>query len=166
MNRHFVKALTFQPALMDNNTMDETRRFYEAGWTYVETIIVVTIIVILTSAVGLTGMRYVEKARVSTTANEIAVLSLALDSYYLDCGSYPTEEQSLEALWSVPVISPVPSKWDGPYITKKDFTDPWGNAYHYRIPGPNGLSYEIFSFGSDGQEGGEGTDADIFSWEE
>ncbi len=140
-------------------------RHTESGWTFIETIIVVTIIVVMTSTVGLAGLRYVERARMATAENEIIVLSLALDSYYLDCGAYPTVNQGLEALWSQPVLSPVPKNWNGPYLVKKDFADPWGNKYTYKIPGPEGLPYELLSLGADGKEGGEGQNADILSWD-
>ena len=138
----------------------------EAGWTFIETIIVVSIILILTGAVGVAGIRYVDRARHSSAGSEIASFALALDGYYLDNGIYPTSEQGLEALWEQPVSSPVPSSWNGPYISKKDFEDPWGKPYVYQNPGPNNLPFSISSFGADNTEGGEGNDADILSWEE
>ncbi len=41
--------------------------------------------------------------------------------------------------------------------------DPWGNAYRYESPGKNGM-YDLYSYGADNQEGGEGTNADVVSW--
>ncbi len=137
----------------------------ESGWTFIETIIVVAIILILTGTVGISGIRYIQRARVSSAGSEIAALVLALDGYYLDCGNYPTTEQGMNALWQLPTISPVPDNWNGPYVAKKDFEDPWKNAYYYENPGPNGLPFAITSYGADGAEGGEGEDADIVSWE-
>ena len=138
----------------------------DCGWTFVESVIVITIVLILSSAVGTAGMRYVDKARRSAAVNEMSALSLALDGYYMDCGSFPSESQGLEALWSEPIQSPVPKGWAGPYLAKKDWTDPWGAAYLYAVPGPDGLPYEILTYGADGQAGGEGKDADILSWNE
>ena len=138
----------------------------ENGWTYIEIIIVVTIILILTSAVGISGIRYVDQARVSSAVNEMAALSVALDGYYLDTGSYPSAEQGLSALWEQPSIAPVPDSWTGPYISKNDFNDPWDNPYIYNVPGTNDLPFEIVTFAADGQEGGEGKNADIRSWEQ
>jgi len=151
---------------MDNRMPSSDIRSSEAGWTFIEAIIVVSIFFIFTGAVGFAGVRYVNKARRASAANEIAALSLALDSYYLDCGMYPSEEQGLDALWAVPVTSPVPSGWFGPYLTKKDIEDSWGREYIYRHPGPEGLPYAISSYGADGLEGGEGPDADIHSWKD
>ena len=137
----------------------------EAGWTFVETIIVVAIILVLTGTVGVAGVRYVERARTTSAGSEAAALALALDGYYLDCGTYPTTDQGLEALWVQPSTSPVPAGWMGPYVAKRDFTDPWGHPFLYESPGPNGLPYAITSYGADGTEGGEGKHADIVSWE-
>ena len=149
--------------LCRNESMDNDHP--EAGWTFVESIIVITIVLILTSAVGVMGMRYVDRARRTAAINEIATLALALDSYYLDTGSYPSTDQGLTALWTRPVRSPIPETWNGPYVSKNDFADPWNRPYVYRVPGPNGLPYSLISLGNDGAEGGEGNDEDILSWE-
>jgi general secretion pathway protein G len=54
----------------------------------------------------------------------------------------------------------------GPYVTREDFSDPWGNPYIYEVPGHNGLPFGLTSLGADGMEGGEGNDRDINSWQE
>lgn len=138
--------------------------YAQGGWTFIESIIVITIVLILTGAVGISGVRYVDRARASGTSSEIGALGLALDSYYLDNGVYPTAEQGLGALWAAPSLPPVPEGWAGPYVSKNDFTDSWGKDYLYDVPGPEGLPYSIRSLGADGEEGGEGKDADIVSW--
>ena len=79
----------------------------EGGWTFIETIVVIGIILILTSSVGFMAFRYLEKAKVVSARSQIETLALALDAYYLDCGRYPTAEQGLSALWEKPVLEPV-----------------------------------------------------------
>lgn len=137
----------------------------ERGWTFVETLIVIGIVLILTSTVGFLGFRYFDKAKAATAKNQIETFSLALNSYFFDCSSFPTEEQGLEALWQKPILEPIPKNWDGPYVTKKIPEDPWGNEYLYTVPGPGGLPFGLRSLGSDGLEGGEGMAKDITSWE-
>lgn len=144
--------------------IDEDRRDPEAGWTFIETIIVIGIVLILTSSVGFMAFRYLDRAKIVTANNEIENYSLALSTYYLDCGSFPAEEQGLAALWEKP--SGDSDGWDGPYLTKIPGADPWGNDYEYTVPGPKGLPFGILSFGSDNMEGGEGDAKDISSWEE
>ena len=134
------------------------------GWTFMETLIVIAIVLILTSIVGFTGIQYLDRARTAAARSQIDSLSLALESYYIDCGRYPTEEQGLHALWEIPVIEPISPNWAGPYIYKKTPDDPWGNPYEYKNPGANGLLFSIRSFGADGREGGEKKNADITSW--
>lgn len=137
----------------------------EAGFTFIETLITIGIILVLTSSVGFMAIRYLDKAKSVTAKSQIETFSLALDAYFLDCGSYPTNDQGLSALWSKPSTSPIPETWNGPYIGKAVPKDPWGNDYTYSVPGDNGLPFGICSYGRDGTDGGTGNDADITSWQ-
>lgn len=135
----------------------------EGGWTFIETLIVIGIILILTSSVGFMAVKYLDKAKSVTARSQIETFALALDAYYLDCGTYPSAEQGLNALWEKPSSSDSDG-WNGPYLGKAIPKDPWGGDYAYIVPGENGLPFGIRSFGRDGKEGGEGYDADICSW--
>jgi len=138
----------------------------DEGWTFMETLIVIAIVLILTAIVGFTGIQYLDRARTAAARSQIDSFSLALEAYYIDCGRYPTEEQGLGALWQMPSVEPISPNWTGPYMYKKTPNDPWGNPYDYKIPGAEGLPFSIRSLGSDGREGGEGKNADINSWGE
>ncbi|MDR1239715.1 MAG: type II secretion system major pseudopilin GspG [Treponema sp.] len=144
--------------------MRKLMKYGDEGWTFMETLVVIAIVLILTSTVGFMAIQYLDRARVAAARSQIDSFSLALESYYIDCGRYPTGEQNLEALWKKPTIEPVSENWAGPYIYKKNPNDPWGNPYAYMIPGAEGLPFSIRSLGADGREGGEGKDADITSW--
>lgn len=135
----------------------------QAGWTFIETIIVIGIVLILSSSVGFMAFRYIDKAKSVTARNEIENLSLALSTFFLDCREFPSEDPGLTALWEKP--STDNGSWDGPYVTKKPGADPWGQDYEYTVPGPNGLPFGIRSFGADKMEGGEGDKRDVSSWE-
>lgn len=137
----------------------------EDGWTFVETLIVISIVLILTSTVGFMSFKYVGKAKVVAARTQIENFSMALDTYFMDNRQYPIEDQGLGSLWEKPILEPVPKDWDGPYLKKKLAEDPWGNDYEYTVPGINGLPYGIRSLGADGNPGGEGIDKDISSWE-
>ncbi|MBN2510579.1 MAG: type II secretion system major pseudopilin GspG [Spirochaetales bacterium] len=137
----------------------------EDGWTFIETIIVIAIIMILTSSVGFMAFKYVDKAKTAAARSQIETLSLALNSYFFDVKNFPSAQQGIGALWTRPDGTPQADGWDGPYIEKEIKTDPWGNEYRYEVPGPNGLPFGISSFGADGMEGGEGNNADINSWQ-
>jgi len=134
------------------------------GFTFIETLLVLTLTIILTAGIGLSSIGYIEKAKRLAAQTQIETFRIALQTWYLDCGTYPSGEQGLEALFAKPVLSPVPDDWQGPYLAKQVEADPWGNDYRYGVPGPDGLPYSIVSTGADGCEGGTGNDSDICSW--
>lgn len=144
--------------------IDEEKRDPQAGWTFIETIIVIGIVLILTSSVGFVAFRYLDRAKTVTAKNDIENFALALSTYYLDCKQFPTEDQGLMALRENP--SSDADDWHGPYVNKTPGNDPWGNPYEYAVPGPDGLPFGIRSFGADGMEGGEGDNKDVSSWED
>ncbi|QQO10743.1 type II secretion system major pseudopilin GspG [Breznakiella homolactica] len=146
------------------DTENNSNPLYDGGWTFMETLIVIAIVLILTSSVGFMAIQYLDKARIATARSQIDSFSIALESYYIDCGRYPTTEQGLAALWQKPSVEPSSANWSGPYMYKNVPKDPWGNDYEYLVPGQNNLPYSIRSFGADGREGGEKNDADITSW--
>ena len=129
----------------------------EKGFTLIEIMLVVIIIGILAAMVvpRLTGRS--EEARRSVAKTDIeANLSVALDLYEMDNGAYPA---SFENLRTKPTEA---TNWKGPYI-KKSPLDPWGRAYVYKFPGThNPESYDLYSLGKDGQEGGGD---DVANWE-
>jgi general secretion pathway protein G len=136
-----------------------------SGWSYIETLIVIAIILILTATVGFMAINSLEKSKVAAAKTQIDSFSIALEAYFIDCGTYPTEEQGLSALRTKPVIEPVSAGWDGPYLYKDPPKDPWGNDYDYVLLNDGLNDFGIRSFGSDGKEGGEGKAKDICSWE-
>lgn len=137
----------------------------DEGFTFIETIIVIGIILILSAGVGFSAVRYLERAKLASCKNQIEVFRISLQSYYLDCGMYPTQNQSLGALWEKPIMAPVPVQWSGPYLDRQVPKDPWGNDYIYKSPGDKGLPFTIISYGADGKEGGADAGTDIYSWE-
>jgi len=122
------------------------------GWTFVETLIVIGIILILTSAVGFMAFKYIDQAKVATTKSQIETFALAVSSYYIDCKQYPDPQTGLNALWEKPAGV---DGWNGPYVAKAIPKDPWNHDYVLKIPGPNGLPFEILSLGPQGVEGAD-----------
>lgn len=134
----------------------------QSGFTLLEVMVVVVILGILASFVVPNLLGNKEKADQQKAVTDIVALENALDMYKLDNSVYPTTDQGLEALVSQP-SNPEPRNYrDGGYIRRLP-NDPWGNDYQYLSPGDNG-NIDIFTLGADGQEGGEGINADIGNW--
>jgi len=133
-------------------------RSNERGFTLVEILVVITIIGLIMALVGPRVLNYLTESKVKAARIQIESFSSALDLYYLDMGRYPSSAEGLAALVQP---SGSTSGWNGPYLKGSGVpSDPWGHAYVYRSPGER-TAYEIISYGSDGQEGGTGTAADI-----
>ena len=131
----------------------------EAGFTLVEMLVVITIIGMIMALVGPRVLNYLSESKAKAAKIQIESFSSALDLYYLDLGRYPTSNEGLNAL----ARNTNQSGWNGPYLRGGVVpNDPWGHIYVYRSPGAS-APYEIISLGSDGQEGGSGTAADIVS---
>jgi general secretion pathway protein G len=127
--------------------------------------VVIAIIATLAAVVAPSIFRNVGDAKVSAAKSQIELLSLALNSYRLDNDVFPTSEQGLAALRTVPVTGEPPRNWKGPYLSRVLPDDPWGRPYVYVSPGrANPQSFDLYSLGRDGREGGSGEDADITSW--
>lgn len=134
-----------------------------AGFTLIEVMVVIVILGILAALVVPKVMSRPDEARVIAARQDIASLAQALKLYRLDNLRYPSSEQGLEALVSKPQLPPVPTGWkQGGYIERLP-RDPWGRPYLYLNPGVHG-EIDIFSYGADGQPGGEGNDAEIGNW--
>ena len=134
------------------------------GFTLVEVLVVVVILGLLAALVVPRVVGRGEEAKRTAASVQIREIEQALEMYRLDSSLYPTTAQGLEALVSKPSIPPEPRKYrEGGYIRKLP-VDPWGMPYVYRAPGDHG-EFDLFSRGADGEEGGEGTAADITNWE-
>ena len=129
-----------------------------SGFTLIEIMVVVVILGLLAALVVPRIGPQVAEAQRTTAQTQIRSLEDALEMYRLHNGVYPSTQQGLDALVKAPTTSPVPKRYaEGGYI-KKVPDDPWGNPYIYR--NDNGR-IRIISTGPDGEEGGEGVNADI-----
>lgn len=124
-----------------NITKHEDRR----GFTLVEILIVLALATMILGVVMTSVQRRSEKAKKSSAKLQLQMLKSEVSEYSVENGQVPTREAGLAAL--------------GTTIPK----DPWGQDYIYLVPGRGGESFEIISYGSDGEPGGEGNAADLSS---
>jgi general secretion pathway protein G len=143
---------------MNSRTLRSVR-----GFTLIEIMVVVVIIGLLAAVILPNVFGNVEKAQVNKAKADIQAIETALTMYKLDNHKYPSTDLGLTALYQRPNDPTVRNWRDNGYI-KRISADPWGNPYQYVYPGTRGQEYDLYSFGADSQEGGEGANADIGNW--
>ena len=145
-------------------TKDQKKhRRSDEGFTLVELMVVIVIIGLLATIVALNVLPSGDKARVEKAKADIATIEQGLEMYRLQNSNYPTTTQGLAALTSAPAGADASKYQAGGYL-KKLPNDPWGRAYLYASPGQHGAA-DVWTYGADGKEGGEGIDADLGSWQ-
>ncbi len=131
------------------NRVQATKHRRSAGFTLIEVMVVIVILAIMAAMIVPKVMSRPDEARIVAARQDVATLAQAVKLFKLDNKQYPSTEQGLNALL-------------GKYLERLP-TDPWGKPYQYLFPGLRG-EFDIWSFGADGQPGGEGGNADIGSW--
>jgi general secretion pathway protein G len=141
--------------------MTRARR-HQQGFTLIEIMVVVIIIGLLAAVVVPQFLGRVDDARIAKAKQDVQAMETALTLFKLDNFRYPTTEQGLNALVQKPADPEIRNWRSGGYL-KRVTKDPWGRDYQYAYPGTQG-EYDLFSFGNDGQPGGEEANADIGNW--
>ncbi len=148
----------------ESRDLGETRRDYspwgpgfrrddgEEGFTLVELMVVIVIIGLLATVVIINVLPATDKAAITKARADVSVLEQGVEMYRLNKLRYPNGSEGLQAVTAEGYVKRLPK-------------DPWGNAYRYAQPGRDGRQFDIYSYGADGREGGEGQDADIGNWD-
>ena len=148
---------------MNRPRFTSLRQRSRKAFTLIEILVVVVILGILAAGVLTKVIGETDKAKVSRAKSDVAGLVSSLERFYLDMGRYPTSDEGLDALRTQPEDDET-EKWKGPYLTKLG-NDPWDRPYVYISPGDENIdSYDLLTYGADGEEGGESYDADIKHW--
>lgn len=132
------------------------RRRRRRGFTLMEILLVLAILVILGALVGVSYSQIRKNAMIDTAKAQISNLETAVKAYQIQVGTFPSMDAGLDALFNPPSDAPV-GKWRGPYLDATQLPlDPWNNPYNYELI--NSEQFEITSNGPDGQPG---TDDDV-----
>lgn len=135
----------------------------QSGFSLLEILVAMAIMAILGGIMVTQFMGQTESATMQRLKGDFAAIESALIQYHSDNLMLPSTEQGLDALVTKPQESPVPKNYSRRGYLKELSQDPWGNEYQYAYPGEFG-EYDIYSLGADGEEGGEGLNADIGNW--
>ena len=132
------------------------------AFTIVELLVVILIISMLVVFVAPRMFKSLGKAKKDIARAKMAIIEGAIGMFRNDCGRYPDDTEGLDALLVAP--TDFEEKWNGPYLKKSELLDPWDNSYIYVEEGEiNPGSFDLISYGADGQEDGEGDNADIYN---
>jgi general secretion pathway protein G len=139
------------------------KRKNRSAFTLIEVIIALAIVMGLSSVVTVGLLQQQRKAKVDQARLQIKNLEAAVQIYFSEQGRVPSSAQGLRALERKPEVAPIPRNYppEGYLGGKSVPPDPWQNDYIYISPGRAGQLFEIISYGSDGEPGGEGYAADI-----
>ncbi|MDR0392083.1 MAG: type II secretion system major pseudopilin GspG [Planctomycetaceae bacterium] len=133
------------------------KREYMTGFTLIEIMIVLFIMLSMVGAAVLSYSSYLNNSKKQTTRQYIANVTTAIHAFNMSVGRYPS---ALQDLLNCP-SDVAPGKWGGPHLEHLQESDPWGNEYRYTSPGQHKKDFDIWSSGPDGQDG---TEDDIGNW--
>lgn len=139
------------------------RRRGREGFTLVEVLLVLVILLIIASLAATAIIPRQRQAYINTARIQVQQFDKQLQTYYLDMNEFPSTGQGLDALIIPPSDASNPDAWAGPYIDAKAVPlDPWQRPYQYQYPGQyNPDKPDIWSLGPDGLDG---TEDDITNW--
>jgi len=155
--------MTLQPHRIVTPGLQARAPFRIRGFTLIEIMVVVVILGILAALVAPNVIRRIDDAQIAKARQDIRAYETALNLFRLDNFKYPTTDQGLQSLVQQPGDTTIRNWKPGGYIDGLR-KDPWGNDYLYLNPGSKGKEYDLYTLGADGQEGGEGINADVGNW--
>lgn len=131
--------------------MFRLQRRRRGGFTLMEVLLVLVILVILGSMAGIFIRSARKKANIDAARSQIGLFENSISLYELHMMQYPSSNEGLQALLTPAGDS---TNWAGPYLNKPTVPlDPWGNPYQYQLQ--DAETYRIWSFGPDRVDGTE-----------
>jgi len=153
---------THKPHTAKHDPQCQDRR---SGYSLLEILVVLAIMGTIVTLVAPRLFTQLDRSKVVAAKTQAKTIKLALNSFRIDFGRYPTAEEGFKVLTEMPSDTAMQSQWYGPYLDGDFPKDPWGNPYHYELPKTDArgshLSPKVVSYGADNTLGGDGLNADI-----
>jgi general secretion pathway protein G len=131
------------------------------AFTLVELMVVIVVIAMVMALVGTNVMKRFSRAKAELAKPKIALVEQAINQFAVDVGRLPDDSEGLDVLVDNPGEL---EGWNGRYLKPSQLLDPWGRPLIYVAEGQvNPGSFDLISLGADGQEGGEGDNADVYN---
>jgi general secretion pathway protein G len=111
------------------------------GFTLMEMLVVVAILVVLAGAAVPIYMKYLDDAKIDRAKMDVQTLTQTCQTYYVKHGDYPA---SLDALTQPPPEGGLP------YLEATSLVDPWNRPYQYTAQGQHNAALgkpDIWSLG-------------------
>ncbi|MEM9373743.1 MAG: type II secretion system major pseudopilin GspG [Planctomycetota bacterium] len=128
------------------------------GMTFVELLAVLVILGMIAGVLTVSFAGRFARGKREIARTQIAMITQAVETYRIEHGDWPPMEDGLAAL-----TSPGASPTSAYFLKPEQIEDPWNRDYVFVAPGPDGYPFEVLTYGSDGQPGGEGESADLSS---
>ena len=136
----------------------QRKRSTEDGYTLTELLFVLVILGLISAAIAPRIIGRLDTSKVKSAELQLETLSASIDTFFIDNGRYPNDEEGLNVLILAPEGLP---SWSGPYVrAPKNLIDPWGNEFVY-VEAASGSGFRLTSLGRDGEPGGEGLATDL-----
>lgn len=142
--------------------LNRTTRMSRRGFTLIEAIVIVIIIGVLAAVIAPRLFERVGQSKQGVALANAATLRSQVELFQVDCRSVTSSDTLRGILWERP--SDVDEDaWRGPYVSNEDeLLDPWKNEFALEVPGQlNKHDFDVVSYGSDGQPGGEDENKDV-----
>jgi general secretion pathway protein G len=134
-------------------------RSFRPGFTIIEVIVIVVILGVIAAIIAPRLLSRIGQSKQSVAKANASSLATAMKLFAADHGGVPEPGSTIDILWEKPAN--VQGEWHPGVDNAEALVDPWGRKFMLVIPGEKNIDFDIVSYGSDGQPGGEGEAADI-----
>ena len=106
----------------------EHRAGVRGGFTLMEMLVVVAILVVLAGVGGYEYLKHLDEAKVNAARLQVKTITEAAQAYYVAHGEYPP---------SLVTLTERDAEGNKPYMDADALKTPWGSAYQYDPSGAN-----------------------------